>query len=45
MDTARELIRMRITLEQEDATLKGEALPIDFFENSCDIVLRRNQYR
>ena len=38
-------LRMGVTLELEDATLKGEGLPIDFDENSCDIVLRRQQYR
>lgn len=34
-------LRMGVTLELRDGLLKGEALPIDFDENSCDIVLRR----
>ena len=38
-------LRMGVTLELEDGTLKGEASPIDFDENSCDIVLRRESSR
>jgi len=38
-------LRMGVTLELRDGTLKGEALPIDFDENSCDIVLRREPSR
>ncbi|UCE47160.1 MAG: LamG domain-containing protein, partial [Phycisphaerales bacterium] len=34
-------LRMGVTLDLEDGILRGEGLPIDFEENSCDIVLRR----
>jgi beta-lactamase regulating signal transducer with metallopeptidase domain len=38
-------LRMRVTLELGDGTLKGEGLPIDFAENSCDILLRKRRFR
>jgi len=38
-------LRMGVTLELADCALKGEALPIDFAENSCDIVLKRESPR
>jgi len=38
-------LRMAVTLERIDNTLKGEALPIDFEEDSCDILLKRRQLR
>lgn len=34
-------LRMRVSLVLRDGVLKGEALPIDFEEDSCDILLRR----
>jgi len=38
-------LRMAVTLELRDGTLKGKALPIDFDEDSCDIVLQRESSR
>jgi beta-lactamase regulating signal transducer with metallopeptidase domain len=38
-------LRMRVTLGLEDGTLKGEALPIDFDEDSCDILLKKGSFR
>ncbi len=38
-------LRMKVSLELEDGRLKGEGLPIDFPEDSCDIVLQRASSR